>query len=480
MSRIDIRSFFAAREPTRDSWAESPIARRILALITAASAVMIAIVGCGSPSLQAPRWNVLVVLVDTLRSDHLPIYGYDRATAPFLNEFSRKGVVFEQARSQAGCTFPSVNSLFTSQYPQLFQRSVKEHGLGIPEGVPTLAEMLRAAGYSTGAVSSSPIVRVNPSKRNPDGGYGAGFDQFDDSCEWEPADCVNEAAFKILDDLQEPFFMYLHYLEPHGPYQPPEAHDRAFAREQYDKPWVADGTLFPLLGMLYQDLPAVEFTDQDLAHAIDLYDDEILYFDRQLFRMIQRLETDGMLDRTLIAFVADHGEEFLEHGFIGHCYDFTWDSSVKTPFVLWFPEFKRAGRTPALAQNLDLVPTILDYLGIDASQYDLDGTSLRPVLEEERSVHRYVFGLQRFARWVTDGRYKLSYNIKTGEAELFDLVLDPGERTTILARRPEVGEELTEILMRWIDDVEGDLDVADRVQKASEATEKLRALGYLQ
>lgn len=443
------------------------------------SLLVLAVLGaCGAPPSERPGWNVIVVLVDTLRADHLSLYGYGRDTSPRLEALAERGVVFEQARSQAGCTFPSVNSLFTSRYPQLFQQTTKEYGWAIPEYVPTFAEMLKANGYRTAAVSSSPIVRVNPSKRNPDGGYGAGFDQFDDSCEWKSADCINEAAFGILDGLEsEPFLLYLHYFEPHGPYNPPARHERRFAAQTYDKPWVADGTLYPLLGMLYDDGPEVEFTDGDLAQTIGLYDDEIAYFDDQFALLVERLESDGLLDRTLVAFVADHGEELYDRGYMGHCYDFTWDSSVRTPFVLWIPGLEKGWRTDALAQNLDLVPTLLDYLGIEALEYDLHGKSLRPLLEDGNPVHRYVFGIQRYARWVTDGRYKLSYNIWTEETVLYDLSEDPTEQTDVAEQRPEVVADLKGTLMRWIEAAEG--DASTRIEQAGAATERLKALGYL-
>ena len=458
----------------QDCW---PVSLWIWSLMTLLFVVSLS---CRSPSAGQPRWNVVVVLVDTLRADRLSIYDYDRLTSPFLEEFSRKGVIFEQARSQAACTFPSVNSLMTSRYPQHFQHSAKTHGWAIPDYLPTLAEMLQAVGYRTAAVSSSGIVRVNPSPRNPDGGYGAGFGEFDDDCMRKPAKFVNEAAFRILEDLGEPFFLYLHYFDPHSPYQPPGTHPRVFAVDQNEKEWISRGELRSLSAMLYGDGASIEFTDQDLADILDLYDEEILYFDQRFAELIQRLEDDALLDRTLVVFVSDHGEEFLEHGHIYHCRDLTYDTVLRTPLIFWVPGLEEPKRSSALAQNLDVVPTILDFLGVDFKGLELDGESLRPAIDGGRSVHRYVFGVQRFARWVTDGRYKLSYNIKTGETQLFDLRLDPAEQTELAVRRPETTEELKKVLMSWIGEVEGRVDLATRVDMAAEVTERLRALGYLQ
>jgi len=149
------------------------------------------------------------MLVDTLRADHMSLYGYERATTPFIDGFAADAVVFDRARSQAGCTFPSVNSLFTSRYAFDFYRQ-GESQMGIPAEYPTIAEILRARGYHTIAVSASPIVRLTPTKENPNGGFGAGFEVFDESCLWDDAECVNARALKLLGDTRETFFLYLH------------------------------------------------------------------------------------------------------------------------------------------------------------------------------------------------------------------------------------------------------------------------------
>ena len=466
--------------PFRAGYALSRRSGHRLCRWAAVSLMLTVSLGCAPEADDPPQWNVVLIVVDTWRADHLRLYGYDRATTPYLDELARKAVIFEEARSDAGCTFPSANSLLTSTYPQLYLKTMKDHGWAIPSGIPTLAEMLKSAGYATSAVSASPIVRANPGRQNPDGGFDAGFDEFDDSCERQPASCVNHIAFDMMDAAEEPFFLYLHYFEPHDPYQPPEEHERVFATKDYAKSWVADGGLIPLFKMLYKEGPSVEFTDEDLAYALDLYDEEILYFDSQLKELVERLKSDGTFDRTLMVLASDHGEEFMEHDHFFHCKDLYYDTVMKTPLLFWVPGLERSLTIRELAQNLDIVPTLLDYLQIDDSAYDLKGKSLRPLIEQTRSIHRYVFGMQRHARTVTDGRFKLSYNIKSGEVKLYDLDRDPNEQMNIIARRPALANELTSVLLRWVETVEGDdVEVAERARDASEVTERLRALGYL-
>ncbi|MGH9361061.1 MAG: sulfatase-like hydrolase/transferase, partial [Thermoanaerobaculia bacterium] len=197
---------------------------RAHALVAALAATALVLAACAGGGEPRPL-NVVLVLVDTLRADHLGVYGYRRPTSPALDAFAREAVVFTDARSQAGCTFPSVNSLLTSQLPERFLGQ-PEGRIGIPDGIPTLPEILRARGWATAAVSASAVVRRRPIRHNPHGGFGRGFDLFLEECAWKSAACVNERALAALDTLPRPFFLYLHYLEPHAPYRPPRFHQR--------------------------------------------------------------------------------------------------------------------------------------------------------------------------------------------------------------------------------------------------------------
>ncbi|MBI1814892.1 MAG: sulfatase-like hydrolase/transferase [Deltaproteobacteria bacterium] len=164
--------------------AKRPTLRALIALV--------ALLGIGAVVGALVRWrasgrplNAIIILVDTLRADHLSLYGYERATSPNLDRFFRQGVVFRAARSQAPCTFPSVNSLLTSHYPSQFLAQ-PEKRMGIPDDVPSIAEILHARGYATVAVSASPVVSKTGTQHNKFGGFGRGFDAFDE----------NSAAFR--------------------------------------------------------------------------------------------------------------------------------------------------------------------------------------------------------------------------------------------------------------------------------------------
>jgi arylsulfatase A-like enzyme len=197
-------------------------------------AVLVASLACSEGELPRPQ-NLLLVLVDTLRADHLSSYGYPRNTSPRIDAWAAENLLFESARSQAPCTFPSVNSLLTSRDPIHFHGR-RGDDLGIPADFLSLPEILSERGFTTAAVSDSPIVRRTPSKYNTAGNFGRGFHTFDESC-YAPnfhfdAACVNRRATLLLDELGQnsdsPFFLYLHYMPTHGRYQPPASHKRRF------------------------------------------------------------------------------------------------------------------------------------------------------------------------------------------------------------------------------------------------------------
>jgi arylsulfatase A-like enzyme len=432
---------------------------------------------------EPARWNVLFVVVDTLRADRMSLYGYGRPTTPKLAALAREGVVFTHARSQAGCTFPSVNSLLTSRQPAVFLRPGST--MAIPETVRSLPEILRAEGYSTAAVSASVIVRHTPSKVNPVGGYGRGFQVFDESCLQKHARCLNDRALGLLEAFREPWFLYLHYMEPHAPYRPRAGHRPRFAappvqaRQRGVHAWARRGEAWPVSRRLYEGDSRFDFNPQDLAHLSDLYDEEIVSFDEHFAALLGSLRGRRLLPRTLIVLAADHGEELYEHGHHGHCRDLAYETVLRTPLVLWIPGVEPGRRREALAENLDLVPTLLDYLGVASTDLDFDGASLRPVIEADRPIRRRSFGVQGVTRTVSDGRYKLALDLASGGRRLFDLRADPGERFDLSAKRPAEAGSLEAELRRWLESLEGPVSSDESRRRAEELEKQLRALGYL-
>jgi arylsulfatase len=456
--------------------------RRSYVILISVGAVVSAVFGCGQGSLPevAPSSpNIIVVMVDTLRADHMSLYGYERSTTPFIDRFASEAMVFERARSQAACTFPSVNSLLTSRYP--FDFYVQgENQMGIPAEYPTIAEILRARGYSTIAVSASPIVRSTSSKENPNGGFAAGFDVFDESCLWREGSMVNARALELLGEVREPFFLYLHYMDPHGHYAPPASHQRQFAGPYDGHDFIAAGDHIPIADMLFNDGPELEISERDIQHLVDLYDDEILYFDGQFEQLVASLRETDLLDRSLLIVTSDHGEEFLEHGQVGHCRG-VWDTLTHVPLVMKFPRPAGGGRTDAPVQLVDVVPTVLDELGIDAAAVPFDGISLRPMLSggDPAMARGYAFSDQSRYRAADDGRWHFILDGVESKVTLYDVRADPLEQDDLFTQSHPEGERLGAVLDGWLKE-SGQWVRFDEALAASKAKEEeLRALGYL-
>jgi len=422
-----------------------------------------------------PR-NVLVLLVDTLRADHLGAYGYGRPTSATFDAFAKGNLFFRQVRSQASCTFPSVNSLLTSRFPQAFLG--QPEGMGIPAAIPSLAEILQQKGYRTAAVSASPIMRKSPTRFNPHGGFERGFASFAEDCLWQSAECVNRKGLEQLEVADpRPFFLYLHYIDPHGPYSPPPGYRRRFATGTSDKAFIRDGDPNPIAAHLYQGAVDPGVTPADVQHLIDLYDDEIAYFDGQLKVLLKVLKKSGRLDDTIVILASDHGEGFLEHGHMKHCRTL-FDSEIRTPLAMSIPGVP-AQAIDRPVENLDIVPTVLDYLGLGTEGRGLAGRSLRPLFERRQAPEALERSTIGVFRAVSDGRFKLIHDLVSRRFQLFDLAADPKETQDVLALHRRDFHRLRLALSDWLARTEG-MARSESVKRAEMEERKLRSLGYIE
>ena len=493
VSRADARRFAGSRAATRTDLGFLPSARKDyvrhsvvemasgMRLPGGAQALRVEVYARRdllAPSESAAK-NVVWVLADTLRADHLGVYGYERATSPVIDAFAQEAVLFENTRSQAPCTVPSVNSLLTARHPLRFQGARKKSltmPLGIPAAFPSAAELFARRGYATAAVSASPVVRQTPTRHNRQGGFDRGFDIFHEDCLWKDGNCVNRAAFALLDRLEEPFFLYLHYMDPHSPYQPPASHGRRFARGEPEAEFVAKGDPKPVGRMLYAGGPEVSLSESDRQHLIDLYDDEILYFDGRFGALLAELEHRGLAERSVVVLSADHGEDFLDHGDIEHCRNL-YDTEIRTPLVLRVPGAP-ARRVAATVQNVDILPTLVDLLGLEAPVEGFDGRSLRPLIEGGAAPPRPALAAWNTWLSVVDGGRKLLIDTESGRSELYDLAADPGEADDLSAARPGEAARLRALLDAELR--ERGIDRAAGLATSREIQEQLRALGYLE
>ena len=233
----------------------------------------------------------------------------------------------------------------------------------------------------------------------------------------------------------------------------------------------------PIGDWLYKGEPSPGLTPGDLQYLKDLYDEEIAYFDSQLAELLGSLRAAGLLDDSLMILTADHGEEFLEHGDIKHCRNL-FDTSAHVPLLVRIPGV--AGKTVSRpVQNLDLVPTVLDYLGAGSKQNRFDGRSLRGEIEG-KTADELQYGLMGELRSVSDGRFKLIQDLGGKSPALFDLKADPGETRNVLAAERRTYAHLRDALTAWLARTEGAGTADESARRAREAEQKLRSLGYIE
>jgi arylsulfatase A-like enzyme len=311
-------------------------------------------------------WNVLLISLDTLRADHLGCYGYWRDTSPAIDRLAAEGALFRNQIAPAPSTLPSHASMFTSTNPTVHGARLRPpRPLG--EGALTLAEILKAEGFATAAIT-------NGGQLDRTFNLTQGFDLYTDRD--EPLRKMRRRVGRWLRQTgDDRWFLFFHTYQTHLPYEP---HTGIPYAEGYD-------------GDLPQQISAVttsrinrgelKITDADLAYIVALYDGEISYADRHLERLFDELRSAGMWDDTLIVVTSDHGEEFGEHGKVGAHSHTLYDELLRVPLILRMPGHFEGVEIEQMTRGIDLAPTILDALGIPIPE-QMQGVSLLPSLDQ--------------------------------------------------------------------------------------------------
>jgi arylsulfatase A-like enzyme len=388
----------------------------------------------GSPAIttdgaKAPL--VIVYLVDTLRADHTGVYGYARDTTPQLDAFAKDAVVFDAAVAHASWTKPSVASLMTSLLPGQHKAVQLRDPLDL--GLVTLPEMMQAKGYTTGAAVANAVVFL------PGSNFEQGFDVFTGlhgpkghASKDVGAEVVVDAALRFLDARRGlPTFLYVHTMDPHVPYTPPAPFDRMFEPH-------------PIEGHPGVD-PRTDYKEPlDRERMIAQYDGDVAYGDQEFGRFVRELKARGLYDDALVVFLADHGEEFLDHGKWLHGRS-VFDELIRIPLLVKFPGHKYAGRRVARqVQEVDLLPTVLRSQGLPVPGAPaIAGRPLQLVLEgrdvgEARPALSEISHRGFVAHGLRTERDKYVQRYSPEEDELyFDLGRDPREQVDRLGEARE-------------------------------------------
>jgi choline-sulfatase len=424
----------------------------------------------GVPAFAQTRPNLILISVDTLRQDHLGLYGYPRNTSPNVDELLRRGVWFSNASSNIPLTNPSFASLFTSRYPH--ETGATRNGVPMIDA-RTLAEILKANGYATAAFLSNWPLKAKISNLQK------GFDIYDDNFfkkRWlifnneRDAKGVTDLAAEWLDSgPKRPFFLWAHYSEPHAPY----VSHRGYG-------FTSKGPGPP-----------------EEQGRVDAYDSEIAYADHFIGELVKKIKSLGLDRDSLIVFMADHGEELGEKGYWGHG-RYVYEGSIRVPLGFSGPGIAVDRKVDNQVELLDLAPTMLAYAGIPAGK-DMKGRDLIPYLEGRKTwpAHYLIYyetypgavrgeGAEKIAdlkkpTWIglKMDELKVSYRLASSHWEMFNLKNDPGEEKNLADPVNKNFIVYSNHLLAWYKGWEKYAVIGRTDLLNEEDRKRLEALGYL-
>lgn len=385
-------------------------------------------------------YNVILISIDTLRADHLGCYGYFRNTSPNIDKLAKEGILFEQAISQATWTLPSHASIFTSQY-------VPVHGVyffnKLPDSAVTLAEVLENNGYATAAFTGGcDILSIF--------GLDQGFDVFYDTVKnVKQFGSFNETVPLAIQWLHENkgsiFFLFIHGYDVHEPYHVPDENMFDTKYKGIIDDMILNRNTFSKIyrnSYVNNEGRILKLTSKDINHIIAHYDSGIHYADEKIGDLLKELKKLKLLDDTIIIILSDHGEGLGERGRLAqHGINF-YDEVVRVPLIIRHPSIKGPKRIKTQAQLIDVMPTILDFLGIPKNK-EAQGNSLVPLIDGKAppDFNEYVFSEGWMIRTL---KFKM---IK--EEELYDLKEDHRELNNRAIKNPKILSELMQQFLKW-------------------------------
>jgi arylsulfatase A-like enzyme len=423
--------------------------------------------------------NIVLITIDTLRSDHCTPYGYGRDTTPLMSVLAQQGSLFENVYAPMPTTGPSHSTMFTSRYP--ISHGVIKNGYVLADEELTIAEVLQKNGYSTAAVISSFAV-------NSKFGLKQGFQYYDEefigkdpsmrTTRWQGIEVeglfdrrakeTTASAMKWLKAHEkDPFFLWVHYFDPHGPYDPPDRFKKKFESK---------------MG-----------SNEEPQKTYDVYDGEIGYADAEIEKIVEYLDQKGLDEDTLLIVTADHGEGLGQHNHMHHGL-FLYEEAVRVPLVMRWPGKIPAGlRIKNRVELLDLSPTILDIAGVPAKNANYQGRSLKSMIQnpsiarQSRPIffQRRLYETENYKGNVVKGeklgvlldQWKYIEALKERSVELYDLSSDPGELTNVSREHPDQVKRLSTLIKEWRNKYgKGTYDQS----MSEEDIEALKSLGYVQ
>ncbi len=468
------------------SGSRSPVpARRILYALLIP--LLLSLPGCRGRDELRGRYrgaNVLLLVMDTTRADHLGCYGYFRDTTPHIDRFAERSYVFEEAYTSIPVTLPSHASMLTGLYPQ--RHGALRNSERLHSGLISLADILRDAGYRTGAVVGTAVLQKGT---NIEKGFDAYLENWGisdrvppptENLPWEfkgLAEDGNRMALEWLrEDGEKPFFLMINYYDVHAPYVEIEEFKDLFdpyspGMEQYFRDH-------------YAQAPEPKWKWQNIT----FFDRSLAYLDSELGKFLARLEEDGVLENTIVILTSDHGNGLFQHDDYGHHGDQVYEGHIRVALILRLPGAGR-GRLRGLVETVDFAPTVLDLLGLSGLE-QTDGESFLPLLESEGKGKNLVYAMN-VPKGLQDGSTPLQFSVRdsqekiihtvNGETLLFQLKQDPSERSGSAIPDDSQSRARVEELLRRGKEWYRLSEVSERLpgELSPDRIRALRALGYL-
>lgn len=450
--------------------------------------ILLAILNLGvviDGKINSPKGpNIILILVDTLRADHLGSYGYSRDTSPNIDKLAQNGVIFTNAYSNAPWTKPSVASIFSSLYPNVHKAI--NTGNVLPEGVLTIAEIMKNEGYYTAFLNSG-----NPTigrKFN----FHQGFDHYSHPIrvDLENAKVLTDKLLPLITKLQKKkFFIYLHYMDTHVPYNKNKYNNLFINTDNKHGFGPGEVDSWKVRALTSSD----KLSNADKDYLIALYDGQIRFVDSNIKKIIRALKDKNILEDTLVILTSDHGEEFWEHDNYEHGHTL-YNELLHVPLIIYGSHKVKPGEVKERIRLIDLFPTILEMANIDDNMLMVQGKSIFKTLSDNKSKLPVFsmgtfFGDEKYS--LIEGNNKIILNTGNEEnknklegkrskdfIELYDSDEDPFEKNNLSDSESDVIAQLQEKLYKF-KNAESPFENFE-IEIDEELKERLKSLGYLQ
>ena len=436
---------------------------------------------------RCPGCNVILISIDSLRADHLGCYGYFRDTAPNICGLAEgDGILFEDMMNSGGATLQVHMSMMTSLYPEVHGVSRHDRNItALEEERITLAEQLRESGYETAGFTGGGLMR-------PVFGFGQGFDLYDS--DGRGFEQIMPKVYDWLDENQEEhFFLFIHTYDVHAGggqgndvYSSPGGYDRMYIEDHGEALVDCSATrcinsYFRILEDKFKELPGNPFLKEEVEelkkYVIATYDGGIAYVDNELGKFLGKLKELGVYEKTLIIITSDHGEEFLEHGSVGHA-NIQYQELTHIPMIMKLPDSMISGRRiPQLVSIIDIMPTVLELVGIEVNE-QTQGKSMAPLIFNGRSI--------RDSAYMVHSIRTQDWKMFPERNELYSMETDGEDRFNVIDEYPEIAKSLSDEFDRLLERDrrlrEEFLSMASSQEElhiSRELRDELKSLGYM-